>query len=83
MHTYLTYMQAIKEMNLSRHWDAVQAQATEREAQNAAAAQDRRNATLNRIRHFRQLEETSQRHKSLQAQVADVHQGILRSQILR
>ena len=74
-------LQATKEQNQMRHWAKVNSDRMEKEAQQAARDAARQRAQLNRIQHFRDLEEQAQQHKTRTNQVQEQRNTMMRSSI--
>lgn len=63
-------------------WDQTQQRLDSEDVENNKVASQRREAKINRIGHFRKLEEEGQRKKDLRIGVTDQHLALYRSQVL-
>ncbi len=78
---WLFSFQQIKVQRNQARADAYAAQLDEEDAKVSSQYSETRQAKLNRIQHFRHLEEKAQRDKDLRVSVNNMQQSMLKSQI--
>lgn len=81
LYMYLSTQEARVQRSQQR-WDGVHSRLQQEEAENQALGERVRNAKINRIHHFQQLEEEGQQRKDVRIKVSDQHLALLRSQVL-
>lgn len=78
---YLSTQEARIQRSQQR-WDGVHSRLQQEEAENQTQGERVRNAKINRIHHYQQLEEEGQQRKDVRIKVSDQHLALLRSQVL-
>lgn len=78
---YLSTQEARVQRSQQR-WDGVHSRLQQEEAENQTQGERVRNAKINRIHHYQQLEEEGQQRKDVRIKVSDQHLALLRSQVL-